>query len=144
MAEAVYMKPKRKASPPIRLLLFTCPLCDKVEPSTNDAFQLIDLDKKQRCNSCKHHIAVKLWKCSCRCRWHMCKTHMHQANSRQRDILVQPSNGQPPNPAATVGKKRKGSLVTFLPTRICWQRTSKRLGAKRSAMSKTSVVVSFP
>ena len=54
---------------------YECPHCSKVEPSTLGNFQLADLDVKQLCSSCRHRTALKLWKCKCNIKWHMCKTH---------------------------------------------------------------------
>ena len=65
---------------------YTCPRCDKVEPSTCKAFQLTDLDIKHACFACRKHTAVKLWKCKCGTKWHACKIH------RQHAISVTPED----------------------------------------------------
>ena len=54
---------------------YTCPRCTKVEPSTCKSFQLHDLDNKHKCFACHKLSAVKLWKCKCDVRWHMCGQH---------------------------------------------------------------------
>ena len=84
-----------------------CPHCQKVEPSTCATFQHIDLDKKQRCTACKHHSAVKLWKCTCGKAWHLCPKHKHTPAPQQTHATMLPSNGLPSNPAGASKRKRK-------------------------------------
>ena len=85
---------------------FNCPLCQRVEPSTCEAFQCQDLDKKQRCTSCKKRSPVKLWKCSCDKKWHICSIHKKDARPTSCQPTVTTSNGQPPEPSRSSGRKR--------------------------------------
>jgi len=87
---------------------FERPQCQKVEPSTCAAFQHIDLDKKQRCGECNHPSAVRLWKCKCGHRWHLCTLHKHKPPPNGQTATLLPSDGQPP-PANN--SKRKRSLL---------------------------------
>ena len=61
--------------PPKVVAFYTCPKCERVEPSSNNSFQLTDLDKKVKCKSCKHKSVAKRWTCQCKRKWHLCDTH---------------------------------------------------------------------
>ena len=54
---------------------FGCPACEKVEPSTNDKFQTVDLDRTILCKACRKSKPVKDWTCVCGAKWHTCSTH---------------------------------------------------------------------
>ena len=44
---------------------FQCPACGASELSSNQAFQLEDLDRSCKCKSCKANCKVKDWRCGC-------------------------------------------------------------------------------
>ena len=93
---------------------FECPYCNKIEPSTQGNFQLADLDCKQLCSSCRHRTALKLWKCKCNTKWHMCKTHKNALGVYTIPPKVQPSNGQPLIIPRRKGHKRKAIVPNYL------------------------------
>jgi len=93
---------------------YECPHCSKVEPSTLGTFQLADLDAKQICSSCRHRTALKLWKCKCNIKWHMCKTHKNALGVYTIPPKVQPSNGQPLTISRRKGHKRKSIIPNYL------------------------------
>ena len=62
------------------LACFQCPTCNASELSSNQAFQLKDLDGQCKCKACKRKSKVKDWLCSCQIKWHLCNKHQSHAN----------------------------------------------------------------
>ena len=67
----------------------------------------IDLDKLQMCTACKHHSAVKLWKCTCGKPWHLCPKHKNAPVPQLTHATMLPSNGQPSVTTRAAKRKRK-------------------------------------
>ena len=75
-------KPSDELRLPQRCVAFyACPRCKTVEPSSCGDFQTVDLDKKHKCFYCSINSEVKLWKCQCDSRWHICPTHRYNNNA---------------------------------------------------------------
>lgn len=91
---------------------FECPQCRMVEPSSCKALQHNNLDSKHKCSHCNKHSAVKLWKCKCGTRWHMCLVHRYSTHSKPR--MSHTDKGQP-LPASSSGPlaKRKAPLIIY-------------------------------
>ena len=63
---------------------FQCPKCTHIENSSCKAFQVYDLDKKQKCNGCETLTQINIWKCQCSLYWHNCSTHRYSVGSQQK------------------------------------------------------------
>ncbi len=95
------------------LAFYSCPHCSKVEPSTNTAFQRIELDRKVRCTHCYHYQPVKLWNCECNVKWHLCQVH---AAPNTCVAMVTAPMGQTSCNKGILSQKRKlspASTMTF-------------------------------
>ena len=71
---------------------YVCPLCKKVEPSSNSSFNYNDLDLNINCGRCKNKSGIKLWICSCETRWQTCQVHRYctaPVNMRKRTMGFQ-------------------------------------------------------
>ncbi len=79
---------------------FQCPACGASELSSNQAFQLEDLDRSCKCKSCKANCKVKDWRCGCHTPWHLCARHQVHANRKRKEP---PSSGALPAAKRLVG-----------------------------------------
>ncbi len=91
----------QRVSNPVR---FRCPACNASELSSNQAFQLADLDKTCKCKSCKATSKIKSWRCGCSTPWHLCTLHQFNANSNSK---------KPPSSGTTSNSKRKVGPLTY-------------------------------
>ena len=82
---------------------FECTLCKKVEFSSQKAFQVKDLDIKQKCHSCHKLTAVRYWKCVCGERWYQCPVHRHRTTPHS---AVNKVEGQPTSKSPGTKRKR--------------------------------------
>ena len=105
------MAPSEHASGPISkstcvalaVSFFECTKCKKVEFSSQNAFQVKDLDTKLRCHSCHKLTAVRYWKCACGERWYQCPVHRHRTTPHIAVIKVE---GQPTSKSPGTKRKR--------------------------------------
>ncbi len=84
-------KPSHGTKRPHDEVHFTCPRCKATSNSNKSCFQLQDLDRVCKCNSCKSNVKVRDWLCSCSHNWHLCEVHRSLCSSKQ--ITKPLSNG---------------------------------------------------
>ncbi len=86
---------------------YSCPHCQRHERSHLKSFQVLDLDRKHTCSSCKRSTPVRQWRCNCDILWHMCSLHAtvgaHPASC--------PAAVLPPLVAKNPSRKRKSHLL---------------------------------
>ena len=84
-----------------------CPSCLHVEYSSCKAFQIYDLDLKQKCNACEVQSVVKLWKCECGEFWHNCPQHRYSTCQKNNPIMKRETKRQ-------ISKIKVGTLLEQL------------------------------
>ena len=92
---------------------FKCPTCSSPESSATKSFQFYDLDTKQKCFSCGKSNAVKIWKCECDIRWHICRKHMLARAFDDRPLQQRnPTINQTHFDTSPSAKRIKAQMVT--------------------------------
>ncbi len=59
----------------VSIACLSCPDCNAYTTSDHPSIQLVDLDKKARCDACRKYIKAKDWNCKCNIPWHLCSVH---------------------------------------------------------------------
>ena len=86
-----------------------------VETSSCSDFQTVDLDKKHKCFRCCKYTEVKMWKCRCDTRWHICKQHRYNNNAipeKPKSHMSQTARGQTPHRTKNNSSKAQKRKLT--------------------------------
>ena len=84
-----------------------CTTCKASTLSNGGIFQLEDLDKHNKCNSCKVSSKIRDWTCSCQTPWHLC--NVHQSCATYKDKIL-PYNKPSKGVKRPLGPLHKSSL----------------------------------
>jgi uncharacterized CHY-type Zn-finger protein len=87
---------------------FEFPRCNKVEPSTIDAFKSNDLDTQHKCFHCNKNSAIKSWRCKCGVAWHTCLEHNKLVHEHPQHRSKKAKTSHPvPSQGGNIMRKRK-------------------------------------
>jgi len=109
--EAKWKKNDSRISADSNLAFFQCPRCPHVEYSSCKAFQIYDLDLKQKCNACEVQSVVKLWKCECGEFWHNCPQHRYRTCQKNNPIMQRETKRQISKTASSQTNAKKIRLI---------------------------------
>ena len=57
------------------IVCLACPGCNACITSSHPAIQLVDLDRRIKCEPCGKYNKAKDWTCKCHIPWHLCSVH---------------------------------------------------------------------
>ncbi len=57
------------------IVCLACPGCNACITSSHPAIQLVDLDRRIKCEPCGKYNKAKDWTCKCHVPWHLCSVH---------------------------------------------------------------------